>query len=90
MEHLTSSQKVAAAITHVEQLEPEPGCDPAQQAVMLAFTMFKPQLLALLPPDPAVLDELLLAGAAWALGLRSDDAPAFALAAAEAQPAIAP
>jgi hypothetical protein len=68
---MTSIEKVRAVAARIDELEP----DNAQAtAAVLAMTALRPQALALLPDDPAELDELLVKGALWALSLRSDDA----------------
>lgn len=86
---MTSHEKVRAVIAQARDIDPaEAVGNPGMQAMLLALDLAGPQLEQMLPADPEALDELLLTGAAWALGLRSDEAPAFALAAG--QPELAP
>jgi hypothetical protein len=79
MEHpdlmtMTSTEKVVAALAHLDGLDAV-DLDPQASALVLALTMLRPQVIRMLPEDPAELDALLLKGAAWALALRSDDTP---------------
>jgi hypothetical protein len=85
---MTSHDKVRAMLAQLQTIEAPPG-EAGLQAVLLAIEFVGPQIEAMIPPDPAELDELLLTGAHWALGLRSDDAPPFALEPGPAVPVIA-
>jgi hypothetical protein len=73
---MSSRQKVLAALQRLDELDAAE-LDPAAQGLVLAGTMLRPKLVAMLPADPDELDRLLLAGAAWFLGMRSDDAEPF-------------
>jgi hypothetical protein len=69
---MTSTEKVIAALAHLDGLDAAE-LDPQASALVLALTMLRPQVIRMLPEDPAELDALLLKGSAWALALRSDD-----------------
>lgn len=78
---VTSVEKVLAALQLAGEFEPEPGDATSQLAAMM-LTVAGPMLPRVLPEDPEELDALLLKGAMWAIGLRSDTAPALAITAA--------
>lgn len=67
----TSVEKVRLALAELAQVEPD---NPLQAAMLSAIGTFAPMLELALPDDPEQLDAVLLAGAKWALCMRSDTA----------------
>lgn len=69
----TSTEKLDALLA---QLADARGDDAGQRILLSTFRPLLPLLrqLGYIPTDPAELDHLLLIGARWALGLRSDTA----------------
>jgi hypothetical protein len=65
--------KVLALLDKIEGIEAEPG-DVSNQIMLMAVIGLRPQLETMIRGyTPDELDDLLLTGARWAIGLRSDD-----------------
>jgi hypothetical protein len=75
---MTSREKVIAALARLDDIDTTQ-LEPQAMTMVLTLTMARPKIASALPVDPAELDRLLLTGALWALGLRSDDADAAQL-----------
>lgn len=73
---MTSPEKVNAALDRAESIADDPEATQQQRIMSGFLALARPQLEAMLPGDPAELDQLLEQGAEWFRGLCSDPEPA--------------